>query len=136
MAKVFTGRVTVSFKEYIKALEEAERIRGPFREYLRGLNNEFFAFLVRKYSERTARKHCGIVYPFIDFITDYTDVMTIEEITRGMVNTHFLKWWRRKVIDNSTPDERRVSLTKFFSFLAEEKGIVCEKALKGLGVVT
>jgi site-specific recombinase XerD len=69
---------------------------------------------------------------FIDFICRQTDAECIEEITKGMVNTHFKKWWKRKVWDSTTPDELRVALRKFFQFLAIQKNIVNEKALKGL----
>jgi len=62
----------------------------------------------------------------------YTDVESIEEITRGMVNTHFKQWWKRKVWNSTTPDQLTVALRKFFTFLATEKGIVNEKAMKGL----
>ena len=49
-----------------------------------------------------------------------------------MVNIHFKKWWKRKVWDSTTPDQLRLSLKKFFKFLATEKKIVNEKALKAL----
>ncbi len=65
------------------------------------------------------------------FICGYTDVESIEEITRGMVNTHFKQWWKRKVWDSTTPDQLTVALRKFFTFIATEKGIVNEKAMKG-----
>jgi site-specific recombinase XerD len=59
-------------------------------------------------------------------------VEKIEDITRGMVNTHFKKWWKRKVWDSTTSDQLLVALRKFFVFLAEDKGIVNEKVLKAL----
>jgi site-specific recombinase XerD len=59
-------------------------------------------------------------------------VESIEEITRGMVNTHFKKWWKRKVWDSTTPNELRIALKKFFQFLESEKKIENEKAMKGL----
>jgi len=42
----------------------------------------------------TVRKHTSIVDLFIDFICKQTDAKCIEEITKGMVNTHFKKWWK------------------------------------------
>ena len=135
MAKVYTGRVVIpgdKLEEYFKLMAEAEKRREPFRQYLLGLNQEFHEFLQTKYSERTARKHSSIIQLFIDFICRYTDVERIEDITRGMVNTHFKNWWRRKVWDSTKPDDLRVALVKFFSFLAEHKQIVCEKALNAL----
>lgn len=135
MAKVYTGKVIIpgdKIDEFFKVMQEAEEKREPFRQSLLSLNQEFYHFLQAKYSERTARKHASIVELFIDFICRQTDVERIEEITRGMVNTHFKKWWKRKVWDSTTPDELRVALKKFFVFLSEEKNIVNEKALKAL----
>jgi site-specific recombinase XerD len=135
MAKVYTGKVAIpgdKFVEYLKLMEEAEKAREPFRQQLVKLNEEFHESLLTKFSELTANKHSTVVHLFIDFICNYTDVESIEEITRGMVNTHFKQWWKRKVWDSTTPDQITVALKKFFTFLATEKGIVNEKALKGL----
>lgn len=135
MAKVYTGKVAIpgdKIGEYLKLMEEAEKQREPFRRQLVGLNEEFYEHLLAKYSERTARKHSTVIDLFIEFICRQTDVESIEEITQGMVNTHFRQWWKRKVWDSTTPEQLRVALKKFFTFLATEKGIVNEKALKGL----
>lgn len=135
MAKVYTGKVFIpgdKFAEYLKLMEEAEKAREPFRQQLTILNEDFHKMLLTKYSERTADKHSNIVYLFIEFIIQQTDAESIDEITRGMVNTHFKQWWKRKVWDSTTPEQLKVALKKFFTFLATEKGIVNEKALKGL----
>jgi hypothetical protein len=113
-------------------MKEAEERRAPFQQHLTRLNDEFYENQLSKVSDRTARKHTGIIGLFIDFICGYTDVESIEEITRGMVNTNFKQWWKRKVWDSTTPDQLTVALRKFFTFLATEKGIVNEKAMKGL----
>ena len=135
MAKVYSGKVVIpgdKIEEYFEILKAAEEERAPFRQYLMTLHADFYDHLAELYRERTARKHAGVVEMFIEFIAGYTDVEDITEITRGMVNTHFRKWWKRKVWDSSTPDDLRVALKKFFRFLASEKGIVNEKALKAL----
>ncbi len=135
MAKVYSGKVIIpgdKLDEFFKVMQKAEEKREPFRQSLLDLNQEFHQFLLTKYSERTARKHASIVEVFIDFICRQTDVERIDEITRGMVNTHFKKWWKRKIWDSTTTDELRVALKKFFVFLSEEKNIVNEKALKAL----
>ncbi|MBW2105597.1 MAG: hypothetical protein B6I32_01805 [Desulfobacterium sp. 4572_20] len=135
MARVYSGKVIIPgdrMDEYFKLMQEAEEKREPFRQSLLKLNQEFHQFLLAKYSERTARKHVSIVEVFIDFICRQTDVERIDEITSGMVNTHFKKWWKRKVWDSTSPDELTVALRKFFLFLLEEKNIVNEKALKAL----
>jgi len=135
MAKVYTGKVVIpgdKIEEYLQLMEENEKTREPFRLQLEALSKEFHEDLLQKFSTRTANKHSFVVELFIDFICHHTDVLCIEEITRGMVNTHFKKWWKRKVWDSTTPEQITVALRKFFTFLAAEKGIVCDNALKGL----
>jgi site-specific recombinase XerD len=99
---------------------------------LEQLNEAFGEFLATKYVKKTVRKHTGIVDLFIHFICGYTDVEGIDEITKGMVNSHFRSWYRRKVIDSATERDLRVALRKFFQFLAAEKGIVNQKVLDAL----
>jgi len=135
MAKVYTGKVMIpgdKLDKYFKLMKEAEEKREPFRQYMLSLNQEFEEYLSTRFSDRTVQKHTSIVFLFIDFIYKQTDVESIEEITRGMVNTHFKKWWKRKVWDSTTPNELRIALKKFFQFLASEKKIKNEKAMKGL----
>ena len=99
---------------------------------MENLSNDFSQHLENNYSRKTVRKHIGIINLFIDFLCRYTDVGSIEDITRGMVNTHFRKWWKRKVWDSTTENELRVALKKFFYFLSEEKSITNEKVLTAL----
>ena len=135
MAKVYTGKVLISggkLQDYFELMEAAERERAPFREHLTQLQADFYDYLAARYSERTARKHASIVWMFVEFICRYTDVQDITEITRGMVNSQFRAWWKRKVWDSRTSDDLRVALRKFFAFLESEKGIANEKALKAL----
>jgi site-specific recombinase XerD len=135
MAKVYMGRVVIpgdKIEEYFNLMAEAEKMREPFRQYLLDLHKQFYEFLATEFSARTARKHAFVVELFIDFICRQTDVEKIEEITRGMVNTHFKNWWRRKVWDSTKPDELGVALRKFFAFLAEHKQIVNDKVLQAL----
>lgn len=135
MAKVFTGRVVIpgdKINEYFEALKQAEAARAPFRESLEQLNQEFGEYLATKYVPKTVRKHTGIVDLFIHFICGYTDVEQLEDITRGMVNSHFRSWYKRKVMDSATESDLRVALRKFFQFLATEKGITHQKVLDAL----
>ena len=100
MAKVYTGKVVIpadQMEEYLQAMQEAEEARAPFRDSLEQLNQEFGVFLASKYAKKTVRKHTSIVELFIHFICGYTDVEQIEDITKGMVNSHFRKWYKRKV---------------------------------------
>ena len=135
MPKVFTGKVLIpgdKLKEYFDLMKAAEAERAPFRRQLMDLQGDFYEHLAGRYSDRTAVKHASIVEMFIEFICGYTDVTSIPEITRGMVNTHFRAWWKKKVWDSSTQNDLRVALAKFFAFLASEKGIVNEKVLAAL----
>lgn len=135
MATVFTGKVAIPFEkidEYFDLMKEVEKKREPFKLHFKQLNEDFYQYLSFKFTEKTANKHTGIVDLFIDFICNYTDVEDIKDITKGMVNTHFKQWWKRKVWDSTTPEQLKVALKKFFIFLANEKGIVNDKVLKAL----
>ena len=135
MAKVFTGKVVIpgdQIDKYFEAMAEAEAAREPFRNGLESLNEDFAEHLGTKYTKKTVRKHTTIVDTFIHFICRQTDVESLEEITKGMVNSHFRKWYKRKVWDSATENDLRVALRKFFQFLAKEKGIVNQKALDAL----
>jgi site-specific recombinase XerD len=135
MAKVYTGKVTIpgdKIDEYFSIMQKAEEEREPFKQSLLSLCDDFATNLEKKYAEKTVRKHVGIISLFVDFICRYTDVQNILEITKGMVNTQFKKWWKRKVWDSTTENELRIALKKFFIFLAEEKNIVNTTALKAL----
>lgn len=135
MAQVFSGKVVIpanQVEQYFEVMQQAEAARAPFRQSLEQLNQEFGEFLATKYVPKTVRKHTGIVDLFIHFICGYTDVEQIEEITKGMVNSHFRSWYKRKVMDSATDSELRVALRKFFQFLASEKGITHQKVLDAL----
>jgi site-specific recombinase XerD len=135
MAKVFTGRVVIpgdKINEYFEGLQQAEVARAPFRESLEQLNREFAEYLAIKYVPKTVRKHTGIVDLFIHFICGYTDVGQLEDITKGMVNSHFRSWYKRKVMDSATESDLRVALRKFFQFLATEKCMTHQKVLDAL----
>ena len=135
MTEVFTGKVVIpkaQLDKYFQAMAEAEAAREPFRESLESLNQDFADYLSTKYGKKTVRKHTSIVEMFIHFLCRQTDVKALEEITKGMVNSHFRKWYKRKVWDSATDNDLRVALRKFFQFLATEKGIVNQKALDAL----
>jgi site-specific recombinase XerD len=135
MAKVFKGGFVIPgnmMDEFFKAMSKAEKARDPFRKYLQGLNTEFEAQLNKKFAQRTARKHTTIVDMFIEFLCRQTDVEKIDDIDKSIANRHFQQWYRRKVLDSTSPDEIRVALKKFFTFLVEEKGIENKAVLESL----
>lgn len=134
MAQVFTGKVVIpgdKINEYLEILKKAEEEREPFRDELQTLNRAFFDHLAAKFSDRTARKHSGVVAMFIEFLLHYTDVTKLDDITKGIANSHFQAWYRRKVWDSTSADDRKLAIQKFFMFLASEKGIVNQKILGG-----
>jgi hypothetical protein len=135
MPEVYTGKVLIpgdQIDDYLVAMKEAEEARAPFRRSLDEFNAAFAASLEKKYSRRTVLKHTSIVDLFIIFLCDYTDVERLEDVTRGMVNSHFRRWYRGKVLDRMDADETRVALKKFFVFLDQEQGIHNPKALEAL----
>lgn len=135
MPRVFTGFVAIpsdQLNDYLQALEAEEKAREPFRQYMNALNAEFAEYLATKYVKKTVNKHTSIVDMFIEFICQHTDVKQVEEITRGMVNSHFRSWYKKKVWDSATDNDLQVALRKFFQFLATEKGITNQKALDAL----
>jgi site-specific recombinase XerD len=135
MAKVYTGKVAIpgdKIDEYFALMKKSEEERAPFKQLLLSLCDDFSDAIEKKYVKKTVRKHAGIVKLFIDFLCDYTDVQDVSEITKGMVNSHFRKWWKRKVWDSTTENELRIALKKFFTFLAEEKSIVNMAVLNAL----
>ena len=136
MAKVFMGKVIIpgdKINDYLQAMEKAEKEVEPFREMLEGLNQEFEAYLTEQFSVRTARKHSCKVALFIDFLCWNTDVKSIDEITRGIANSHFRKWYMGKIGDCSE-NELKSAIKKFFQFLAEKKDIRNEKVLMSFRV--
>jgi hypothetical protein len=117
MPKVFTGKVVIrgdQLDDYLQALEVEEKAKAPFRQYMNTLNAEFASYLAAKYVNKTVNKHTGIVDMFVEFICRHTDVEQVEEITRGMVNSHFRSWYKKKVWDSATDNDLRVARAKVF----------------------
>lgn len=132
MPEIFSGKVAIPADQldtHFRALAEAQEARKPFRRQLTGLKADFERHVATKYTPKTARKHAMVVEVFIDFLCDYTDVATIEAVTRGMANSGFKRWYRGKVWDSTTTDDLRVSIKRFFQFLDKQKGIHNQKVL-------
>ena len=132
---MFSGKILIpgdKIEEFFNLLEKFEKERAPFREYLEGLNEEFAQYLTTKFKARTVNKHTWIITMFIEFLCKYTNVKAIEEVTRGMVNTHFHHWYKRKVWNRYSYNNLRVALKKFFKFLETEKNIKNTKVMRAL----
>ena len=132
MPKVFTGKIIMpasKINEYLNVLEGAERETERFRDYLSNLSKEFEEHLLSTRSPRTANKHATIIGLFIDFLCYNTDVRRLEDITRGIANSYFRRWYISKVGD-CTESELKTAVKKFFEYLANERGIVNEQVLE------
>jgi site-specific recombinase XerD len=132
MARVFRGKVAIpgdQMEAYFQALEQFEQGKKPLRKQLEQCAHDFVHTLARQYTPKTVRKHEQILALFIDFVCWDTDVRRIEDITRGIANSHFRQWYQRKVGDR-TESELKTTMKRFFHFLAEEKEIRNEAVLK------
>lgn len=134
MAKVFKGKQVFENPDaYIAHLKAMEAERGPFFKEMMKLNDEFAAHLSQALSEQTVLWYTGIAKAFIHFIHWQTDVMEIEDITKGMANSHFRAYWKNKVWDDTiTHHDLRMVLREFFTFLKNQKGIANQKVLDSL----
>jgi hypothetical protein len=90
---------------------------------MKTMNQEFSAFIAEKFTQRTANKHSFIAGCFIDYITFDMGVMDLQELTKGMVNSSFQVWFKRKIGAN-TKEEVAASMKKFLDFLTINKGFV------------
>jgi site-specific recombinase XerD len=132
MARVFQGKIAIPgyhIEAYLEALGQFAHDKAPLRTQLEHYARDFAHALAQQYGPKTVRKHTLIIDLFIDFVCWDTDVRRLEEITRGMANSAFRQWYRRKVGDR-TESELKTAIKKFFQFLAREKGITNEAVLK------
>jgi site-specific recombinase XerD len=119
-----------SADEYFAALKTWEEHLAPFKAQAEVLADEFIASLHREgLSRRTVNKHQMNIEIFIVYLTQYTDADDFATVRKGMVNTEFFQWYRRKVLNRCDPASLKSTTKKFFKFLAEEKGIYNEKVL-------
>ena len=118
--------------EDLKDLETHEKARADFRRLLQKLKGDFLRSLATKYTRRTVQKHRLILGCFTDYLCDYTDVNSLEEVTKGMVNSGFRCWYKSKVWDSTEAHELRATLNKYFRFLAENKNVRNDKVLAAL----
>jgi Phage integrase, N-terminal SAM-like domain len=103
-----------------------------FRREFTRLRGDFCRALARRYSPSTVRRHHNILEVFLDYLCDETSVTNLEQITKGMVNSGFRRWYHHKVWDRISDTELRTTLKKFFYFLAQKKGIKSVRALEAL----
>jgi site-specific recombinase XerD len=132
MARIFRGKMAIpgdQMEAYFEALGQFENEKAPMRKQLEQCARDFARALAQGYAPKTVRKHTAIIALFIDFVCWDTDVRRIEEITRGIANSAFRQWYRRKVGDR-TESELKTAIKKFFQFLDQEKGITNEAVLK------
>lgn len=128
MPKVFTGKAIIpgdKIDEYIELLKKAEEERKPFVENCEAILDEFYDYFVdeKGLSERTVNSHYQMIHIFNEFLARQTDVWNYSEVTKGIANTHFKHWYKRKVLGGPSTDKISISIRKIFLFLKEKKGI-------------
>ena len=131
MTKVDAGYAEFeSIEDYLAAMKAWERYRAPFKAQAEELVDEFTEYLRDQgLSQGTVRKHGQNIGIFIVYLTQYTDADSFATVGRGVVNTNFFRWYRRKVLNRLDQASLKSSAKKFFKFLAEQKGIYNEKVL-------
>lgn len=131
MTKVHAGNVEFdSIEDYLAAMEAWEQHRAPFKAQAETLADEFIDYLDEQgLSKRTIRKHGQNIEIFIVYLTQYTDADDLATVRKGVVNTEFFRWYRRKVLNRLDQASLQSTTRKFFKFLAERKDIYNEKVL-------
>ncbi|MFC2036409.1 site-specific integrase [Chloroflexota bacterium] len=131
MTKVVVGDYEFeSIDEYMAARKAWEEHRAPFQAQAEVFADEFIDSLHQQgFSKRTINKHQVNIEIFIVYLTQYTDAEDFATVRKGMVNTEFFQWYRRKVLNRCDPASLKSTTRKFFNFLAEEKGIYNENVL-------
>jgi site-specific recombinase XerD len=134
MPRVFTQKVVIpgdKIHEYLDCLEKAQAEREPFVKKCQGLAKEFFNYLLTEkgLTKRTANQHYQVIQLFNDFLESHTDVQDYAEVTKGIANSYFKRWYKSKVWGGPDVDKVSVSIKKFFLFLKEKKGIHNQKVL-------
>ena len=131
MTKIYSGAVEFeTIEDYLAAMKAWERHRAPFKAQAEELVDEFTEYLRDQgLSQGTVRKHGQNIEIFIAYLTQYTDADSLATVGRGVVNTNFFRWYRRKVLNRLDQASLKSSAKKFFKFLAEQKGIYNEKVL-------
>jgi hypothetical protein len=103
-----------------------------FERQCRRLRGDFCRSLALQYSPWTVCRHRNILQVFFDYLCDETAVTDLEQVTKGMVNSGFRRWYHHKVWDRTSDSELRTTLKRFFRFLAQKKGIENASALEAL----
>ena len=131
MTKVYAGNAEFeSIEDYLAAMEAWEQHRAPFKAQAETLADEFIDYLDEHgLSKRTIRKHGQNIEIFIVYLTQYTDADDFATVRKGVVNTEFFRWYRRKVLNRLDQASLQSTTRKFFKFLAERKDIYNEKVL-------
>jgi len=98
------------------------------RDYLEYLQSKFKEYLSRNLSSKTANKQVAIIGLLIDFLCFDCNLKRMDDITVGIANSYFRKWYLSKVGD-ATESELKTAVKKFFIFLDVEMGVRNEKVL-------
>lgn len=107
-----------------------------FRKELEAKLSLFKIFLKENLKPRTIHRHVVVISNLIDYLCFDWGVSDYHQIRRGMVCSHFRRWYCSNIAD-LTESQVNTSVKKFFSFLLNEQNIsVNEDVLKGLNIKT
>ena len=112
---------TVDFTNYLDFMAEREILFKSLKSYLLQMNDLFYDDLLDKYTKRTAEKHTSNIELFVMYLEDTISVVSLSDITKGIINSKFRSWCKSKVWGADTDHEIKVSLNKFFRFLLKQK---------------
>ena len=119
------------FEEFIKGNKKVDEFEG----FLLELNKEYEEFLSIKLTQKTVRKHIQISDLFINFLCFDNGISNFNEITVGIANSYFRKWFRSKIDPSFGETELKGSIKKFIQFLHVDKRITFDdKVLKSFKI--
>ena len=127
-------KIVVSGNLMEKFLKSNDKV-DEFENHLLELNKEYSEFLSTKITQKTVRKHTQTSDLFISFLCFDNGIKNFDEITVGVANSYFRKWYRSKIDPSVGETELKGSIKKFFQFLYVNKEIPFnDKVLKSLNI--
>lgn len=110
----------INFEQYLMAIKAREEMVQPLKDYLEKMNEQFYDSLREKFTKRTAEKHTSNIELFIMYLCDSTNVIKVNDITKGILNSKFRAWCRSKVWGADSDHDIHVSLRKFLQFALKQ----------------
>ena len=131
---IFGKQEFADFDEYSEYLSNLEKERGPFRDYLLKLKDEFEAWLSVTLSPQSVNELTNVIQIFIHFLYWKTDVTSFDKISVGMAKSQFQKYWNSRVLnDPKSKNELEMAIREFFWFMKIKKNLENPKISKNMG---